>query len=105
MASAAAHSCRALRLAQEHRRRALDHLLVAPLRGAVALEQVHERAVLVAEDLHLDVARAAHQLLQVHLVVAEGGLRLAPRHRQQLAQLRLVLDARACRGRRRPSWP
>ncbi len=62
-------------------------------------------AVLVAEDLHLDVARAAHQLLEVHLVVAEGRLRLAPRHRQQLAQLRLVARSRACRGRRRPSWP
>ena len=40
------------------RRRALDHLLVAPLHRAVALEQVHELAVAVAQDLHLDVPRA-----------------------------------------------
>ena len=40
------------------RRRALDDLLVAALHGAVALEQVDEVAVRVAEDLHLDVAGA-----------------------------------------------
>ena len=80
------HSCGALRLVEEQRRGTLDHLLVAPLHGAVALEQVHEVAVRVAEHLHLDVARAAHQLLEIHLVVAEAGLRLAARHRQQLAR-------------------
>ena len=67
------------------RRRALDHLLVAALDRAVALEQVHEIAVGVAEDLHLDVARPAHQLFEIDLVLAEAGLGLAPCHRQQLA--------------------
>ena len=37
----------------------LDDLLVPPLHRAVALEQVHQVAVLVAEDLHLDVAGPA----------------------------------------------
>jgi hypothetical protein len=32
----------------------------------------------VAQDLHLDVAGAAHQLFEIDLVVAEGGQRLAP---------------------------
>ena len=38
--------------------RFLDHLLVAALEGAVALEQVDDVALAVGEDLHLDVARA-----------------------------------------------
>src|SRR4030095_8425290 len=43
---------------RHRRRRALfDHLLVAPLRGAVALEQMDHLAVGVAEDLYLDVPR------------------------------------------------
>ena len=33
--------------------------------------------MLVAEDLHLDVARVDDELLEVHLVVAEGALGLA----------------------------
>ncbi len=53
---------------------------------------MHQSAVRVAQDLHLDVPRAAHQLLEVDLVVAEGRLRLAARHRQQLRQLRVALD-------------
>ena len=32
----------------------------------------------VAEDLHFDVARAPDQLLEIDLVLAEGGFRLAP---------------------------
>ena len=82
----------ALRVGQERRRRALHHLLVAPLHGAVALEQMHEVAVRVAEDLHFDVPRLAHQLLEIHLVVAEAGLGLAARHRQQLGELRIAFD-------------
>ena len=39
--------------------RLLDDLLVAALDRALALAEVHERAVPVAEYLHLDVARAA----------------------------------------------
>ena len=76
---------------QKHRRAALDHLLVAPLRGAVALEQVHQRAVRVAEHLHLDVAGAAHQLLRIHRVIAKPGERLAARGGEQLRELRLAL--------------
>ena len=39
------------------RGRLLDQLLVAALRGAVAVAQVHAVAVRVGEDLQLDVAR------------------------------------------------
>ncbi len=58
-------------------RRFLDHLLVPALHRAVALEEMHDVAVPVGEDLHLDVARRLDIALKQHLVVAEGGKRLA----------------------------
>ncbi len=81
-----------LGVVQEHGWRALDDLLVAPLHGAVALEQVHEVAVAVAEDLHLDVACTAHQLLEIDLVVAERGLGFAARRGNHLRELLFALD-------------
>src|ERR1700722_18308104 len=54
-----------------------DHFLVAALHGTVALAQVHDVAVVVGEDLELDVPRLLEKLLHVHLAVAEGGERLA----------------------------
>ncbi len=57
--------------------RLLEDLLVAALDRAFALEQVHDLAVAVAEDLELDMARAHQVFLQKHRVVAEGGTRLA----------------------------
>ena len=42
---------------------------------------------LVGEHLHLDVAGALHQLLQVDLVAAEGGLGLAPRRDEVAAKI------------------
>ena len=68
----------ALLLGQVGRRGALDDLLVAPLHRAVALPEVIDRPVLVAEDLHLDVAGVEDHLLEVALAVAEGVQRLAP---------------------------
>jgi hypothetical protein len=55
----------------------LDDLLVAALQRAIALEQVDDIAVAVAEHLHLDVARTGDVLLQQHPVVAEAGGGLA----------------------------
>ena len=54
----------------------LENLLVAALQRAVALAEVDSAAPAVAEDLHLDVPRLAEVLLEVDLVVAEGGLGL-----------------------------
>ena len=59
------------------RRRDLDHLLVAALQRAVALEEVHDVAAGVGQQLHLDVARAHERLLDVDGAVAERGRRLA----------------------------
>src|SRR5690606_7471738 len=55
----------------------LDDLLVAALQRAVALEQVDDVALRVAEDLHLDMARAGDIFLYQDAGVAEGGLALA----------------------------
>ena len=59
------------------RRGDLHDLLVAALHGAVALKQVHDVAVGVGHDLHLDVLRADHGTLDVDVRVAERGLRFA----------------------------
>ena len=67
-----AHSAAQL-VGQRRRRRLLDKLLVTTLHGAVALAQGHVVAEVIGEHLHLDVTRAQHELLQVHLVVAERG--------------------------------
>ncbi len=61
------------------RRRLLDHLLVAALQRAFALEQRDHVAMGVTEHLHLDMARRGDQLLDQEAVVAEGRGRLAPR--------------------------
>jgi len=56
----------------------LDDLLVAPLQRAVALAERHHRARAVAEDLHLDVARAVEVLLEVDGIVLEVALAETP---------------------------
>ena len=54
----------------------LDHLLVAALDRALALAEIDDVAVLVAEHLDLDMARVDDEFLDEHPVVAEGGFRL-----------------------------
>ena len=54
----------------------LDDLLMPPLHRAVALEEVHEVAVEVAEQLHLDVPGPLDELLDEHRRAAEGRLAL-----------------------------
>ena len=64
---------------ERRRRRLLDQLLVAALDRALALAQVDDVAVAVAEDLELDVARLDQVLLEVDRAVAEGLRRLVAR--------------------------
>ena len=59
------------------RRGDLDDLLVPPLDRAVALEEVDHVALGVGEDLHLDVPRVDHGLLDEDGRVAERALGLA----------------------------
>ena len=77
--------------------RALDDLLVAALHRAVALEEMDDGAVPVGEDLHLDVAGALDQLLEIDLVPAEGGLGLAasPRRSSRSSAALVADDAHA----------
>ncbi len=69
------------------RRRDLQHLLVAPLHRAVALEQVRHVLVVIAEDLHLDMTRPLDVLLDEDLAVAEGRLGLGRGPVEALLQL------------------
>lgn len=71
-------------LAQSRRRRLLDDLLVPSLYATVPLEQVHVVAVLIAEHLHLHVARPLDELLDQHGVIVERLLGLALRRIQLL---------------------
>src|SRR5206468_3268009 len=72
----------------EHRaRRLLDDLLVAALDRALALAEMDERAVAVAQHLHLDVAGTDEELLEVDAPVGEGGPGLAPGGGERVRQL------------------
>ena len=70
-----------------HRGRDFDDFLVAALDGAIALVEVDDVAVLVAEDLHLDVLGALDVALQENGRVAEGVLRLGAGFREEAGEL------------------
>ncbi len=67
----------ALLLGQVRCRRTLDDLLVAALDGTVALEQMHDIAMGIAQNLAFDVTGTLDQLFEIDLVLAERGHRLA----------------------------
>src|SRR5690606_38503661 len=59
-------------------RRLLDELLMATLDRTLALSKVNDGAVVVGQDLNLDVPSALHQFLEIDPIVAEGTFGLAP---------------------------
>ena len=61
---------------------------MAALHRAIAIEQAHDAAVGVGEDLHFDVARLRKVALQQQPVVAEGGARQPLRRFDRRARLR-----------------
>jgi len=61
-----------------HRGTLLHDLLMAALDGALALEQVEGVPVPVRQDLKLDMAGFLDELLEIDLVIPEGGPRLTP---------------------------
>ena len=67
-------------------------LLMPPLHGAVALEEMHEVAVQVAEQLHLDVPSPLDELLHEHGRRAEGRLALALRTFERNREFVLAAD-------------
>jgi hypothetical protein len=78
---------------------------MAPLDGAIALEQMHGIAVGIGEDLHLDMARAGHEALDQHAVVAEAAIGLARRAGQRIGELGRRSRPAACPCRRRRPRP
>ena len=89
----------ALGLGQIGGRGAFHDFLVAPLHGAVTLPQVPNIALLVAQDLHFDVAGAQDHLFQIALAIAKGGLGLAA----ALADFQLQLIFRQDRAHTAPA--
>src|SRR5262249_3373383 len=88
--------------------RLFQHLLVAPLHRAVALEEVDTFAMLVGEHLDLDVPRTHEVLLDQDLVVAERRRRRALAGCERGAEIRSALDdphAFAATARRRLDQP
>ena len=79
----------------------LEHLLMAALDRALALAEREHRAVLVGEELNLDMARPLDVALAEDGVVAEGRLRLALGRGERLVQLCRARGRPASRGRRR----
>ncbi len=61
------------RLVEQRRRRLLQNLLVAALDRAFALAEIDDVAVLVAENLDLDMAGIDDEFLDEDPVIAEGG--------------------------------
>jgi hypothetical protein len=74
-------------------RRLFDDLLMAPLQRAVAFEEVDRVAVMVREDLHLDVPGPRQELLDQHALVPEGGPGLPARAGQRRLEVPLRIDA------------
>ena len=80
-------------LIEQDRRRLLDDLLMPALQRTFAFTEVDDVAVLIGEDLHLDVAGCVDEVLEEQGVVAEGGCRLASGPDQRVGQIVGVLDA------------
>src|SRR6185503_7816111 len=77
---------------EARRRRRFEHLLVALLHRAIALPQVDDVALAIAQHLDLDVPWALNELLEEHAAVAEGGARLALAAGERLAHLGRAFD-------------
>ena len=86
---------------QQRRRRFLDDLLVPALQRALALAQVDDVAVVVGQDLDLDVPRRVDQPFQEEGVVAEGARRDPPGGGQRGRQVLRAAPRCACPCRRR----
>ena len=59
--------------------RFFDYFLMASLYRALTLAEIHHVAVLVAENLNLNMTRLLDQLLDIYSAIAKGSKRLALR--------------------------
>ena len=96
IATEASHIRRRVAIGHQDGRCLLHHLLVAPLHGALPVEQVQDGAVCVPHDLDLDVTGSLEIPLEEHLVRAEGGGRLTLGRCHRIGELaRLAHEAHA----------
>src|SRR5690606_12285974 len=82
----------ALGLGQAGGRGSLDNFLMPALDGAVAFPQVDEVAMSITQDLDLDMAGPADQLLEIDLITAERSLGLTSCGGDVVEQLLCALD-------------
>ena len=95
--------CASLRLSEIGRGRFLDHLLVAALGRTVALAQRDDIAIAVAENLHLDMARAGDIFFEKETAILEVRQREAAHclvEARQLLRRMAELQADAAAARR-----
>ena len=96
----------ALLLGRERRaRRLLDDLLVAAPVRAIAQADRPRAAAAVGDDLHLDVARGRHELLEQHGAVAEGLAWPRTARRRTRPEASRARRRGGCRARRPPPSP
>src|SRR5262245_19535311 len=69
-----------------------NELLMTTLHGTVAIEEMHDAAVLIRKHLHFDVTRRRQISFEQQLVVLEGRRRESLRGRQRWAQLADLVD-------------
>ncbi len=105
MFTAASHNSCRTRASERDGRRDFNDLLMPALHRAIALVQMHHVAVLVAENLHLDVLGARNVFFQKHRRIAERAARLALRLIQQIREIAGFASPRASRARRRRTPP
>ncbi len=79
---------------EQGRRAFLDDLLVAALHRAIALAEVDEVAVGIADDLELDVVRVEHEFFEITTAIAEADDGLAGRGLKECDEI-LRLETRA----------
>ena len=84
--------CRSLIFCQTQRRRELNYLLVSSLNRAVALEQMHDVALFVPQNLDLDVLRILQIFFDENVVVSERLRRFALRRPVLIDDIRLFAD-------------
>ena len=76
------------KLVVKRRRRGLfEKLLMATLDGAVTFAQSHMVAEIVCKNLNLDMARTQHELLEIHIVIAESSSSLGLGSRERAFQV------------------
>ena len=83
---------RSLLFCQTQRRRELNYLLVSSLNRAVALEQMHDVALFVPQNLDLDVLRILQIFFDENVVVSERLRRFALRRPVLIDDIRLVAN-------------